>query len=102
MLELSFSGFDPNQKWRISQLLWVQSERLELPAPFCRSITKSFDSDAADGDDHAIHPAIAVRNRVLIDRLPMVLSRSGSAGVYFAIAYLARPGNPHPKNISRL
>jgi len=32
----------------------------------------------------------------------MVLSRSGSAGVYFAIAYLARPGNPHPKNISRL
>jgi hypothetical protein len=31
-----------------SQLLWVQSERLELPAPFCRSITKSFDSDAAE------------------------------------------------------
>src|SRR6266576_3812052 len=29
------------------QLLRVQSERLELPAPFCRSITKSFDSDAA-------------------------------------------------------
>src|SRR3984893_4712024 len=31
-----------------SRLLWVQSERLELPAPFCRSITKSFDSDAAE------------------------------------------------------
>src|ERR1700736_4251753 len=31
-----------------SQLLWVQSERLELPAPFCRSITKSFDSDTAE------------------------------------------------------
>ena len=31
-----------------SELLWVQSERLELPAPFCRSITKSFDSDAAE------------------------------------------------------
>jgi hypothetical protein len=28
--------------------LLVQSERLELPAPFCRSITKSFDSDAAE------------------------------------------------------
>src|SRR5260221_4167665 len=31
-----------------SQLLWVQSERLELPAPFFRSITKSFDSDPAE------------------------------------------------------
>src|SRR6202011_3336078 len=29
-------------------LLRIQSERLELPAPFCRSITKSFDSDAAE------------------------------------------------------
>src|SRR5260221_10476640 len=30
-----------------SQLLRRQSELLELPAPFCRSITKSFDSEAA-------------------------------------------------------
>src|ERR1700730_3653239 len=27
-----------------AELLWVQSERFELPAPFWRSITKSFDS----------------------------------------------------------
>ena len=30
-----------------SQLLRIQSERLELPAPFGGSIAKSFDSDAA-------------------------------------------------------
>ena len=29
----------------------------------------------------------------------VVLSRSASAEVYFAISYLARPGNLHPKNI---